>query len=42
VAEFWNPTGTIWCARLSDGTGKVLNAASADELAEYLEDAASR
>jgi hypothetical protein len=42
VAEFWNPTGTIWCARLWDGTGKVLNAASADELAEYLEDAASR
>jgi hypothetical protein len=34
--------GTIWCARRWDGTGRVLNAASADELAEYLEDAASR
>jgi hypothetical protein len=29
--------GTIWCARRWDGTGQVLNAASADELAEYLE-----
>jgi hypothetical protein len=26
--------GTIWCARRWDGTGQVLNAASADELAE--------
>jgi hypothetical protein len=34
--------GTIWCARRWDGTGKVLNAASADELAEYLEAASSR
>jgi hypothetical protein len=34
--------GTIWRARRWDGTGKVLNAAGADELAEYLEDAASR
>jgi hypothetical protein len=28
--------GTIWCARRWDETGRVLNAASADELAEYL------
>ncbi|MGN6171948.1 MAG: hypothetical protein ACTHPS_03180 [Streptosporangiaceae bacterium] len=34
--------GTIWCARRWDGTGHVLNAASADELAEYLEEATSR
>jgi hypothetical protein len=34
--------GTIWCARRWDGTGQVLNAASADELAEYLEEASSR
>jgi hypothetical protein len=34
--------GTIWCARRWDGTGKVLNAASADDLAEYLEEASSR
>jgi hypothetical protein len=34
--------GTIWYARRSDGTGRVLNAASADELAEYLEETASR
>jgi hypothetical protein len=34
--------GTIWCARRWDGTGRVLNAASADELAEYLEAASSR
>ena len=34
--------GTIWCAKRWDDTGQVLNAASADELAEYLEEAASR
>jgi hypothetical protein len=34
--------GTIWCARRWDGAGKVLNAASAHELAEYLEEASSR
>jgi hypothetical protein len=34
--------GTIWCARRWDGTGQVLNAASADELAGYLEEAAGR
>jgi hypothetical protein len=34
--------GTIWCARRWDGIGQVLNAASADELAEYLEEASSR
>jgi hypothetical protein len=34
--------GTIWCARRWDGSGQVLNAASADELAEYLEEASSR
>ena len=34
--------GTIWCARRWDGTGRVLNAASADKLAEYLEEASSR
>ena len=34
--------GTIWCARRWDGTGKVLNAASADELTEYLEETSSR
>ena len=34
--------GTIWCARRWDGTGQVLNAASADELAEYLEEASNR
>jgi hypothetical protein len=28
--------GTIWCARRWDGTGRVLNADSPDELAEYL------
>jgi len=28
--------GTVWCARRWDGTGDVLNAGSADELAEYL------
>jgi hypothetical protein len=28
--------GTIWCARRWDGTGRVLNAGSPDELAEYL------
>jgi hypothetical protein len=33
--------GTIWCARRWGGTGQVLNAASADELAEYLAGAAS-
>ena len=34
--------GTIWCAKRWDDTGQVLNAASAGELAEYLEEAASR
>ena len=34
--------GTIWCARRWDGSGQVLNAASAAELAEYLEEASSR
>jgi hypothetical protein len=34
--------GTVWCARRWDGTGRVLNAHSADEMAEYLEDEASR
>jgi hypothetical protein len=34
--------GTIWCAGRWVGTGRVLNAAGADELAEYLEEAASR
>jgi hypothetical protein len=29
--------GTIWCARRWDDTGPVLNADSADELAEALE-----
>ncbi len=28
--------GTIWCARRWDGTGRVLNAGSPAELAEYL------
>jgi len=35
-------SGTIWCARRWDATGKLLNAASADDLAEYLEEASSR
>ncbi|HEX7266002.1 MAG TPA: hypothetical protein VF256_01100 [Streptosporangiaceae bacterium] len=34
--------GTIWCARRWNGTGRVLNAASADELADYLEEASNR
>jgi hypothetical protein len=34
--------GMIWCARRWDGTGRVLNAASPDELADMLEDEASR
>jgi len=34
--------GTIWCAWRLDGTGNVLHASSADELAEYLEEASSR
>jgi hypothetical protein len=34
--------GTIWCARRWDGSGPVLNAASVDELAERLEEQASR
>jgi hypothetical protein len=33
--------GTIWCARRWDGTGRVLNADSADELTEFLEAEAS-
>jgi hypothetical protein len=28
--------GTVWCARRWDGQGRVLNAGSPDELAEYL------
>jgi hypothetical protein len=28
--------GTTWCARRWDSTGRVLNAGSPDELAEYL------
>jgi hypothetical protein len=34
--------GPVWCARRWDGTGQVLNAHSADELADYLEDGAAR
>ena len=34
--------GAIWCARRWDGSGETLKAHSADELAEYLEEAASR
>jgi hypothetical protein len=34
--------GTLWCARRRDGTGPVLNADSADELAECLEAEVSR
>ena len=34
--------GTIWCARRWDGTGQVLNAACAGELAGYLQEASSR
>jgi hypothetical protein len=34
--------GTIWCARRWDGERHVLNAASPDELADMLEDEASR
>lgn len=33
--------GPVWCARRWDGAGDVLNAASADELADLLEEAAS-
>jgi hypothetical protein len=33
--------GPVWCARRWDGSGRVLNAHSADELAEYLEAEAS-
>ncbi len=31
----------VWCARRWDGTGQTLNAHSAEELAEYLEDEAT-
>jgi hypothetical protein len=34
--------GIIWCARRWDDERNVLNAASADELVEMLEDQASR
>jgi hypothetical protein len=34
--------GMTWCARRWDGTGRVLNAESADELMEYLEEQAAR
>ena len=34
--------GTIWCARRWDDERHVLNAASPDELADMLEDEASR
>jgi len=34
--------GTIWCARRWDGTGRVLNAHSPDELIEYMEQEAER
>jgi hypothetical protein len=33
--------GPVWCARRWDGTGPVLNAHTADELTEYLEDEAT-
>jgi hypothetical protein len=33
--------GTTWCARRRDDHKKVLNAGSADELAEHLEDTVS-
>lgn len=34
--------GPVWCARRHDDHKKVLNAGSAAELAEYLEEAVSR
>jgi len=34
--------GTWWCARRRDGTGRVLNADSADELVNLLEAEVSR
>jgi len=34
--------GPVWCARRRDDHRKVLNADSAEHLAEYLEDEASR
>lgn len=34
--------GITWCARRWDGTGRMLNAHSEDELVEYLEDQAGR
>jgi hypothetical protein len=34
--------GTLWCARRWDGTGETLNAHSAAELVEYLEEASSQ
>jgi hypothetical protein len=30
--------GPVWCARRWDGTGKVLNAGTSDELAGYLQE----
>lgn len=32
--------GPVWCARRWDGAGPVLNAHSADELVQYVEEAA--
>ncbi|HZC63003.1 MAG TPA: hypothetical protein VE464_15315 [Streptosporangiaceae bacterium] len=34
--------GPVWCARRWDDENRVLNAGSADELAEYLEAEAAR
>ena len=34
--------GTMWCARRWDGTGPILNADTADELAQFLEAEVSR
>ena len=44
--EFWIVRrlygGLVWCARRHDDHKRVLNADSAEHLAEYLEDEASR
>lgn len=34
--------GTVWCARRWDDERQVLNAASPDELVQYLEEASTR